>query len=855
MTTQSWMHGCRLGLRSLWRDLRAGELRLLMLSVALAVAALTAVAFLADRMQAGLWRDARQLLGGDAVVVSDQRTPTAFVDKARELGLAVNTSVSFPTMGRALAASPSSAPVADATADLAQEGASRLVALKAVEAGYPLRGQLQLQGAAAGPVGVPAPGEVWVDPPLLDMLGLRLGDRLGLGERELRIAALIEREPDRGAGFMNFAPRVMLHVDDLASTGLLQPASRVTWRMAVAGPDAAAEAFVRWARSEVERPEVRGVQIESLEGGRPEMRQTLDRASQFLNLVALLAALLCAVAVALAARSFAERQLDACALLRVMGQSQRTLTLSYGLEFLGAGLLASLGGLAAGYGVHLVFVELIAGLVDTRLPPASLQPVLMGLAMGLTLLVAFGLPPVLQLARVPPLRVLRRELGGLQLRSGLVLGMGLAGFALTLLLVSRDLRLGLITVGGFALALLLFGLLAALAVWALRRAVPEAAGPRWLRLATRQVASRPWFAVVQVSSLSVGLLALALLVLLRTDLIASWRQATPANAPDRFVINVQPEQAQDFLAHLQAAGVQSPDWFPMIRGRLTAINGREIDPQQFAEGRARRLVDREFNLSHSAELPAHNPLLAGRWTPEEADGVSVEEGIAQTLGLRLGDTLRFDMGGVVHEARITSLRKVDWASMRANFFMLFPVSAMPDMPMTYMAAFRTPEGASRFENTLVQRFPNITSVDMRSSLAQVQRVLDQVVRAVEFLFGFTLAAGLMVLLAAVGASRQAREREYAIMRAMGAAQALLARMQRTELLGVGWLAGFMASAMALGVGWALARYAFEFSWQPPLWAPLAGGLAGALLAWAAGSVSLAGVLRQPVVQTLRRAAA
>ncbi len=843
---QSWMHGWRLGLRSLWRDLRAGELRLLMLSVALAVAALTAVAFLADRMQAGLWRDARQLLGGDAVVVSDQRTPAAFVEKARALGLAVNTSVSFPTMGRALGG-PGEAGRAD-------ELASRLVALKAVEPGYPLRGQLQLQGAAPGPAGVPQAGEVWVDPPLLDMLGLRLGDRLGLGERELRIAALIEREPDRGAGFMNFAPRVMLHADDLASTGLVQPASRVTWRMAVAGPDAAAEAFVRWARSEVERPEVRGVQIESLEGGRPEMRQTLDRASQFLNLVALLAALLCAVAVALAARSFAERQLDACALLRVMGQSQRTLTGAYATEFLGAGLLASLAGLAAGYGVHLVFVELIAGLVDTRLPPASLQPVLMGLAMGLTLLVAFGLPPVLQLARVPPLRVLRRELGGLQLRSGLVLGMGLAGFALTLLLVSRDLRLGLITVGGFALALVLFALLAALAVWTLRRAVPEAGAPRWLRLATQQVASRPWFAVVQVSSLSVGLLALALLVLLRTDLIASWRQATPANAPDRFVINVQPEQAQDFLAHLQAAGVQSPDWFPMIRGRLTAINGREIDPLQFAEGRARRLVDREFNLSHSAELPGHNPLLAGRWTPEEADGVSIEEGIAQTLGLQLGDRLRFDMGGVTHEARITSVRKVDWASMRANFFMLFPVSSMPGMPMTYMAAFRTPEGASRFENGLVQRFPNITSVDMRSSLAQVQRVLDQVVRAVEFLFGFTLAAGLMVLLAAVGASRQAREREYAIMRAMGAAQALLARMQRAELLGVGWLAGFMASGMALAVGWALAHYAFEFSWQPPLWAPLAGGLAGALLAWAAGSLSLAGVLRQPVVQTLRRAA-
>lgn len=838
MNQQGWMHGLRLGGRNLWRDLRAGELRLLMISVSLAVAALTAVGFLADRMQTGLWRDARQLLGGDAVVVSDQNTPPNLVQQARQMGLQTNTNVTFPTMARAMSV---------------QGGASRLVALKAVEPGYPLRGQLQVSPQPAA-TSIPPTGEVWVDPALLDNLNLQAGHMLGLGERSFRITATIEREPDRGAGFMTFAPRVMINAVDLPSTGLVQPASRVTWRMAVAGDAAAAERFVQWAKPEVEQSHVRGVQIESLDSGRPEMRQTLDRAAQFLNLVALLAALLCAVAVALAARSFAERQLDACALLRVLGQSQRTLTLSYGLEFLGAGLLASVVGVAAGYGVHLGFVLLLAGLIDAQLPPATLQPALMGLGMGLTLLVAFGLPPVLQLAKVPPLRVIRRDLGSVQVRSWLVLVMGLLGFALTLLMVSRNLTLGLITVGGFALALLVFAGLAAAALWLLRRTVPGEQAPRWLRLATRQVAARPVFAVVQVSALSVGLLALALLVLLRTDLIASWRQATPANAPDRFVINVQPEQAADFLASLNQAGVQSPDWFPMIRGRLVAINGREVGPTDFEADRAKRLIDREINLSHSATLPAHNPLTAGRWVPEEADGLSVEQGIADTLGLKLGDQLRFDIAGQTREARITSLRKVDWTSMRANFFMMFPVSQMPDLPMTYMAAFRSPLSAAGFDNALVNQFPNITSVDMRSTLAQVQRVMDQVIRAVEYLFAFTLAAGLMVLLAAVGASRQAREREYAIMRALGAGRALLAQVQRTELLGLGWLAGFMASSMALAVGWALARYAFEFSWQPPLWAPLAGGTLGALLAWAAGSLSLSGVLRQPVMQTLRQAA-
>lgn len=838
MNTQGWMHGVRLGLRQWLRDVRAGELRLLMLSVALAVAALTAVGFLSDRMQAGLWRDARQLLGGDAVIVSDRPTPDGLVQEALRLGLQRSTSVNFPTMARA-------------TQD--DGGAARLVALKAVEPGYPLRGQLWLQGHS-GAAAVPKSGEVWVDPAVLDVLALQIGQDLLLGERRLRIAGVIEREPDRGAAFVNFAPRVMMHAADLPSTALIQPASRVSWRMAVAGEDAAVRRFVLEANAQVQRRSLRGVQVESLESGRPEMRQTLDRAGQFLNLVALLAALLCAVAVALSARSHAERQLDACALLRVLGQTQRTLTVAYATEFLLAGLLASLLGVLGGFGVQLGFVSLLQGLVDTHLPAPGWAPVLSGLAVGLTLLVAFGLPPVLQLARVPALRVIRRDLGGLQPRSAAVLLAGLAGFAVTLLMTSEDLRLGLFTVGGFALALLLFAALAALALQALRRLVPDEQGPRWWRLATRQVLARPALVVVQVSALSAGLLALALLVLLRTDLISSWRQASPPDAPDRFVINIQPDQAQDFLDHLRSQGVHSPDWYPMVRGRLVAINGREVRSADYSAERARRLVDREFNLSYTDRLPTHNPLVAGRWLAGEREGLSIEQGIADLLGLRLGDRLRFDMGGIVHEAQISSVRKVDWTSMRANFFVLFPLADMPDVPMTWLAAFRSPDGDRQFESRLVQRFPNVTSVDLRSSLAQVQQVLDQVIGAVEFLFAFSLAAGVMVLLAAVGAGRQSREREYAILRALGAGRELLAQVQGVELLGVGLLAGLMATCAALVLGWLLAHQVFAFDWTPPPWAPLAGGLAGALLAWAAGLLGLRGVLRQPVMQTLRRTA-
>lgn len=834
----------KLGWKSTLRDLRAGELRLLIVAVALAVASLTAVGFFADRLKGGLERDARQLLGGDAIVNSDSPTPAPFAAKAKELGLQSVSMVSFPTMARA--------PV-DAG------GSTKLVAFKAVAAGYPLRGNLRIADTpgAAGEITrqIPAPGSVWVEAPLMNSLGLEMGQSLLLGDASFTVSKIIVSEPDRGGGFISFSPRVMVNQADVAATGLIQPASRTTYRLAVAGNDPAVKVFVDWAAQELGKTDERGVRIESLDSGRPEMRQTLDRAEKFLNLVSLLAALLSAVAVAIVARGFAAKHLDDCAMLRVLGQPQRTIALAYTFEFVVVGLFASAVGVALGFAVHYAFVLLLAGLVESVLPAATLWPAGFGMGMGLTLMLAFGLPPVLQLAQVPPLRVIRREVGNLKPVSMAALLVGMLGFATLLLAASSDLKLGLIAVGGFAGAVLLFALASYLAVRLLRVSVNEATAPRWLVLATRQLAARPVYAVVQVSALAVGLLALVLLVLLRTDLISSWRQATPADAPNRYIINVQPDQSAAFQQALRDAGVESYDWFPMIRGRLVAVNGQAVVPTDYADDRAQRLVDREFNLSNSAEQPAHNEVVAGRWTPEEKDGLSVEEGLAETLGLKLGDSLRFDIAGQLSEAKITSLRKVDWGSLRVNFFVIYPVSALADVPITYISAFRAPADVGppgSFDNALVRAFPNITNVDMTSTLAQVQRVMDQVIRAIEFLFGFTLAAGLVVLFAAVTATREERARDFAIMRAVGARASLLRQVQRAELAGVGLLAGFMASVAAVAVGWALARYVFGFAWTAPWAVPIIGSLVGAALALAAGWWGLRSVLNTPVVETLRQ---
>jgi len=835
----------RLAGRQVWRDLVAGELRLLLWAVVLAVGALTAVGFFADRMRSGLVRDAAQLLGGDAVVLGDKPLAPAFAQEALRRGFVVGQAATFPSMARAGAA---------------QGGAAKLAAVKAVDTAYPLRGKIDVRFGEAAPVRslrqAPAAGTAWIDPALANALSLKVGDTLELGDATLRIAALIAIEPDRGAGFSALAPRVLLNQVDLPATGLVQPSSRITWRLAVGAPDgdeARANDYAAWAKARIKSEGLRGMRVENLASGRPEMTQTVDRAQQFLSLVALLTALLSAVAVAVAARDFAQRHLDDCAMLRVLGETQRRIATVHTIEFVALGIVASLLGLALGFALHLGFVALLAGWLPNGLPWPGPLPALLGIGVGLILLLGFGLPPVLQLARVPPLRVLRRDVGTPKAASLGVLAGAFLGFAALMVMSARDVKLGLISVGGFAAASLVFALVGWLAVRALRRLVPEARAPRWMVLATRAIAARPAFAVLQVASMAIGLMALWVLVLLRTDLIDSWRAATPPDAPNRFVVNIQPDQAEAYRDMLKSAGVQGDDWFPMIRGRLVSIDGEPVGQRYKPDSDASNMIQRELNLSHSAQVQDKVKIVAGTWVPNDPDGLSVEEGLAKTLRLKLGDRMVFDVGGQMVSGRVTTLRKVDWGSMRVNFFVMFPRASMGDLPLSYISAFKAPARPG-FDNRLAAQFPNVTAIDVSATIAQVQGVLDQVIHAVELLFAFALVAGLVVLVATVSATREARAREFAVMRAVGASSALLGRVQQVELAGIGALAGLLAASAAVAVGWSLATWVFEFHWNPPWWVPVAGALSGGTLALGAGWWSLHEVLARPVMETLRRAA-
>ncbi|KQQ33472.1 ABC transporter permease [Duganella sp. Leaf126] len=842
-----------LALRMTARDWRAGQLRFLLIALTVAVAALSATGFFVDRLRSGLDRDARQLLGADVVVSTDLPVRPAWRAEALRRGLVVTDTVVFPSM---------------ATAGEGEQSQSVLASLKAVGPGYPLRGRVKLttdaaraeQSEGAAAADIPAPGTVWLDAGLLGSLGTRVGGQIRLGDKTFKVTQLIASEPDRGANFLAFAPRVMLALADLDATNLVQPGSRVTYRLLVAAPPSASDgasraaAFQAWMDAAIKQNNLKGVRVESLENGRPEMRNTLDRADRFLSLVGLLSAMLAAVAVAMAARRFMQRHLDACAMLRCLGLTQQQVTTMYLLEFLLVGLAGSALGVAVGFGAHFVLLDVLGQLVAADLPGPSVWPALQGLATGILLLAAFALPPILQLRKVPHNRVIRREHDAPQVAALATYGLGFAGFAALLLWQAGDAMLALYTALGFVAAFGVFALVAWLGLKALKPLRAAIDHQSW-RFALTSLQRRPGATMVQVVSLALGMMALLVLTVVREDLMTAWRNATPPDAPNRFIINIQPEQKADIAARLTAAGVTDAPQYPMIRGRLAAVNGRPVTADTYTEDRARGLADREFNLSTMTTMQAGNEIVAGKWY---ADGpgvaeASVEEGIAKTLRWQVGDKLTFDIAGAPVAVTITSLRKLEWSSMRVNFFVIINPAALTEVSQSWITAFHLPAGQGPVMNALTRDFPNLTIVDVGGLLRQVQAVLDQVVAAIEFLFIFTLASGLLVLYAALMGSQDERTREAGLLRALGATRRQLSQAQLIEFTLVGALAGVLAATGAAVMGWALATYQFKFAWTftPAVW--LVGLLAGAVCAIAGGWFGLRSVLRQPPLQTLREA--
>jgi len=822
----------RLSLRALQRDWRSGELRVLALALAIAVASITSVGFFTDRVHQVIERQASELLGADLVVISSAPIDHRFAGHARGLQLA--PTVTFPSVALA----------GDKT---------ELLEVKAVGAGYPLRGTLRVADVPYGKTSpthaIPARGTVWLDPRALARIGLRVGDKLTLGASNLTIAKVLSYEPDRGGDMFSIAPRLLMNLDDVPDTQLIGSGSRVTYRLLIAGAPEALVMFRRWVETRL-RP---GERLQDVRDARPELRAVLDRAERFLGLAALVSVVLAGVAIATAARRYAARHLDGTAVMRCLGATQGFIARLYLLQMLWLGLGASLIGCAIGYLSQEVLAYLLSGLVAASLPAPSAFPMVIGISTGLATLLGFGLPPILQLKDVPPARVLRRDFDQLPARSISAYAVAVAVVTGLMFWQTRDFRLTFYLLAGTAGTLVALAAMAYTLVRALNTLRTQV-GVAW-RYGLANIARRAGASATQVVAFGVGIMVLLLLSLVRRDLLTAWEHSLPADAPNQFVINVQPDQVRALQLFFAEHGLTHTVLYPMVRGRLLAIDGRAVVAANYGDERARRLVEREFNLSWAARPQRDNRIIAGKWwTPAQYGEplVSVEKGLADTLGIRLGDELSYRVADQDISVKVASLRMVEWDSFRVNFFVVAPPGLLENYPATYVTSFHLAAAEHGLVGKLVQHFPNLTVIDVEAIMTKVRNIMQRVSLAVEYVFLFTLLAGLTVLYAAIQATQDERLYETALLRTLGASRRQLLQGLAAEFILLGVLAGLLASVAATVSGYVMAQRLFhlDYRFDPLLW--LIGLIAGGLGVGAFGLWGTRFVFARPPLQTLRR---
>ena len=776
------MNQLTLALRMFRRNAKSIESRVLFVALLIAVMSVTTVSFFADRVESALNRQANELIAADMVVISDKPVAPRFRDEASRLNLRIAETTTFPSM---------------VSGDQENGQGVNLAELKAITDGFPLRGKIRIAESpiaeSRDAVGIPAPGTIWVPDVLLARINAKVGDDLRVGALKLKVTAIIVKEPDSVLDYFGIAPRVMLNMQDLPGTRLLQVGSRATYRYLLSGETKTLDEYRQTFTGNLQR----GERIEGVRDARSEVRVALERAQRFLGLAALLSVVLASVAVALAARRFSQRQMDSAAMMRCLGATQADIFSLNLIQFLLLGVVACVVGTLAGFAAQGVLAALLAGFLTVALPAPTMIPAIQGTVIGLVLLLGFTLPPLLALRKVSTLRVLRRDIDPFDAGATFAYALGFVTLAALIIWRAGDIKLGAIAVGGFVGAL---GV-AALAGWLLINFAARlrgAASGSW-RYGIANMKRHAGGSLVQIMALGLGLMAMLLLTLVRTDLLSGWQNSIKPDMPNRFVINIQGDQLAGVKNYFTSRNMSMPDLYPMVRGRLVEINDKAISPSNFKDERAKRTSEREFNLSWAAILQADNKVIAGKfWTPDTKEKqFSVEEGIAKTLGINLGDTLTYDIAGTRFTAKVTNLRKVEWDSFKANFFVVASPGLLDSYPASYITSFHLPPGNEAVVNGLVKQFPNVSVIDLTAIMNQVRTITNQVGNAVSFVFLFALAAGLVVLYAAIAATQDERVYDAAIMRTLGASRKQMIVVQLAEFLAIGLLAGLIASVGAM----------------------------------------------------------
>lgn len=819
--------------RMLWRDWRGGELKILAIALVIAVTSITAVGFFIDRVEQGMHQQAAELIAADLVITSPHPFESQYFEEARNRMLKTVQTVQFRSVTLA-------------------NDRLQLVEVKAVTPGYPLRGQLNIASAPYGAEfetdQIPDNGEAWVETRLLQQLNIEIGDQIKLGELALTITKVLTYEPDRGGDFFSLAPRVLINHSDLAATGLIQTGALINYRLLIAGHNSTINGFRNWLDKHLKT----GEKILDLDSGRPELRTALNRSQEFLGLAALISVLLAGVAVATSARRFAQRHMDTSAILRSLGATQLTIVKMFSLEMLWLAIATSTIGCVLGWLAQLGISQIMDKLLLTSLPVATLQPLILGYATGIIMLMGFAMPPLLALKSVPPLRVLRKDQNGRATRSWTIYLAVILSMGLLLQWQIGKPQLVLYVLGGMvltlmALALAAYGLLKAL------KPLRQQVGVAW-RFGLANITRRPGSSVIQIVAFGLGIMVLLLLSIVRTDLLNNWQRSLPVDAPNHFLINIQPDQVKEVQQFLSQMGVKFPGLYPMVRARLTAINNKEVSAEDYQSERAKHLITREFNLSWAKEMQKGNKLTSGQWWTMKEYALplmSLDNGIAKNLGIKLNDKLTFNLNGEAMVFKISSIRTIDWDTFNINFFTVIPPGLLEDRPASWVTSVFLNAEQSQDLAQLVKKFPNVTVLDIDAIMQRVRQIMDRVALAVEFIFIFSLLAGLVVLYAAIQANQDERRFESAILRTLGARKKILLYGLIAEFVTLGGLAGLLAGLSATSIAYVLAEKVFHFEHVFNVNVGLLGVFSGIIFIGIAGVLGTYSVLSQPPLATLR----
>ncbi|MEX6662977.1 ABC transporter permease [Pseudomonas sp. W2-17] len=824
-----------LAARQLMRDARAGELRVLFFALVVAVAASTAIGYFGARLNSAMLLRATEFLGADLILGGSAPATPAQIDAGKALKLDHSQIVIFSSV-------------------VATDNGIQLASVKAVDEAYPLRGELKSAPApyeAETIGGEPQAGEAWAEVRILVALNLKVGDSIDVGSKTLKLTRVLTYEPDRAGNFYSLTPRVMINMADLEATKVVQPGSRVSYRDLWRGTPQDLAAY----RKAVEPGLAPNQKIDDARDGNQQIGGALGKAERYLNMASLVAVLLAGVAVALSAARFAVRRFDASALLRCLGLSRNEALVLFGLQLAMLGVVASAAGALLGWFAQLGLFHLLENLLPAAVPPGGWLPAVAGIGTGLVALAGFALPPLAALGRVPPLRVLRRDMLPIPASTWLVYGAALFALGLIMWRLSLDLVLTFALLGGGLIAALILGGVLLLALKSLRRMLAGASLP-W-RLGLGQLLRHPMAAAGQSLAFGLILLSMGLIALLRGELLDTWQNQLPKDAPNYFALNILPNDKDNFAERIGRLSTHSAPLYPMIPGRLMTINGEPVSKFVTKDSRGENATQRDLNLTWAATLPEGNSITAGQWWAGDqppADGVvpgvSVETKLASSLNMKLGDTLGFVIGGLTREVKVTSLRDINWDTFQPNFFMIFQPGTLKDVPATYLTSFYLAPGNDQQIVELSRAFPAVTILQVEALLEQLRSILDQVTMAVQYVLLFVLAAGMAVLFSGLQATLDERIRQGALLRALGANRALLTKARRIEFGLLGAVSGVLAAIGCELVSFALYRYAFNLQWHPHIWL-LVLPLIGALLVGGAGVFGTRRALNASPLQVLR----